>query len=103
LEADPPFGIVPGINYRVQPLPLQPGDRLIFLTDGITERNAAAVDIQALMAADAEMQPREAVKQLVHALLEATDGTPKDDATIMCLDWHGGAPRERLTDSGANE
>jgi serine phosphatase RsbU (regulator of sigma subunit) len=103
LEADPPFGTLRGIEYRVQRLPLEPGDRLIFLTDGMTERNAAAVDIGALMAAGAEMHPREAVQHLVHALLEATDGAPEDDATVMCLDWHGGPPRERLTDSGAND
>jgi serine phosphatase RsbU (regulator of sigma subunit) len=102
LEADPPFGTLRGIEYRVQRLPLEPGDRLIFLTDGMTERNAAAVDIGALMAAGAEMHPREAVQHLVHALLEATDGAPEDDATVMCLDWHGGPPRERLTDSGAD-
>jgi serine phosphatase RsbU (regulator of sigma subunit) len=103
LDADPPFGTVRGIEYRVQRLPLEPGDRLMFLTDGMTERNAATVDIEALMVAGAEMHPREAVQQLVHAVLEATDGTPEDDATVMCLDWHGGPPRERLTDSGANE
>ena len=103
LEADPPFGTVRGVDYRVQRLPLEPGDRLIFLTDGMTERNAAAVDIETLMAAGAEMHPREAVQYLVHNLLEATDGALEDDATVMCLDWHGGPPRERLTDSGAND
>jgi serine phosphatase RsbU (regulator of sigma subunit) len=101
LEADAPFGVVRDIEYRVQRFPLQPGDRLMFLTDGMTERNV--VDIEALMEAGAEMHPREAVQHLVHAVLEATGGTPEDDATIMCLDWHGGPPRERLTDSGANE
>jgi serine phosphatase RsbU (regulator of sigma subunit) len=103
LEADPPFGTVRGVEYRVQQLPLEPGDRLMFLTDGMKERNAAAVDLEALIASGAEMHPREAVQHLVHALLEATDGTPDDDATVMCVDWHGGPPRERLTDSGANE
>jgi serine phosphatase RsbU (regulator of sigma subunit) len=103
LQADPPFGTVRGVEYRVQRLPLEPGDRLMFLTDGMTERSAAAVDLEALVAAGAEMHPREAVQHLVHALLEATGGTPEDDATVMCLDWHGGPPRERLTDSGAND
>ena len=95
LRADPPFGIVRGHEYRVQPLPLEPGDRLMFLTDGMLERNAASVDIAALMAAGAEMHPREAVQHLVQAILEATGGELKDDATAMCLDWHGGPPRER--------
>ena len=103
LEADPPFGTVRDIEYRVQRLPLEPGDRLMFLTDGMTERNAATVNIEAMMMAGAELHPREAVQHLVHAVLEATDGMPQDDATVMCLDWHGGPPRERRSESGANE
>src|SRR3954471_18799397 len=97
LEADPPFGIVPGGEYQVQPLPLLPGDRLMFLTDGMIERNAANVDLQALVAAGADSHPREAVQHLVQAILEATDGRLEDDATVMCLDWHGGPPRERTS------
>ncbi len=57
LHADPPFGTVRGVEYRVQRLPLEPGDRLMFLTDGMAERNAAAMDLEALMAAGAEMPP----------------------------------------------
>jgi serine phosphatase RsbU (regulator of sigma subunit) len=101
LEADAPFGIVRGLEYRVQRLPLEPGDRLMFLTDGMTERNS--LDIEALIVAGAAMHPREAVQQLVHAVLEATHGKPEDDATVLCVDWHGGPPRQRSTDSGANE
>jgi len=101
LEADPPFGIVRDFDYRVQRLPLEPGDRLVFLTDGLTERNP--VDVEGLILAGAALHPREAVQQLVHAVLEATGGPPEDDATVMCVDWHGGPPRERSTDSGADE
>jgi serine phosphatase RsbU (regulator of sigma subunit) len=102
LQADPPFGIVPGHEYRVQQLPLRPGDRLMFFTDGMLERNVT-VDIEALIAAAAKMHPREAVQHLLNAVLEAADGVLKDDAAAMCLDWHGGPPRERTTDSGAND
>ena len=102
LEPDLPFGTVPGYEYRVQHLPLRPGDRLVFLTDGMTERNAAAVDMAALVAASADMHPRQAVQHLTRAVLEATGGDLKDDATVMCLDWHGGHQRERATDAGAN-
>ena len=49
------------------------------------------------------MHPREAVQHLVQAVLEATNGELNDDATVMCLDWHGGQPRGRTTDSGAND
>jgi serine phosphatase RsbU (regulator of sigma subunit) len=100
--AEPPFGTVREHEYRVQPLPLEPGDRLIFFTDGILERNTTDVDIEALVADGREMHPREAVQHLIRAILRATGGALNDDATALCLDWHGGPKRERTTDSGAN-
>ncbi len=42
------------------------------------------------------------VCHLVKAVLERTEGELKDDATVMCLDWHGGPPRSRISDSGAD-
>jgi serine phosphatase RsbU (regulator of sigma subunit) len=102
LAADPPFGTVRDYQYRVQPLPLEPDDRLLFLTDGMLERNAARVDVPALMAASANHHPREVVQHLMSALLEAAGGELKDDATALCLDWHGGPERERTSAGGAN-
>ncbi len=102
LLADPPFGIVRDHEYRVQPLPLQAGDRLMFLTDGMLERNAASVNLRRLMIEGADMHPRDAVQHVVLALLKAAEGELKDDATAMCVDWHGGPMRERETYSGAN-
>jgi serine phosphatase RsbU (regulator of sigma subunit) len=101
LEADPPFGFGERA-YRVQDLPLEPGDRLMFLTDGMLERGAAEVDVETLLLEGADKHPREAVQHLTHAVLAATGGNLEDDATAMCLDWHGGPPRKRQTDSGAN-
>jgi serine phosphatase RsbU (regulator of sigma subunit) len=103
LLVDPPFGTVPGHQYRVQPLPLKAGDRLMFFTDGIMERNTANVDIKAMLAASTQMHAREAVQHLIQAILRATNGALDDDATILCLDWHGGPPGERTTNSGADE
>ncbi len=102
LVADPPFGLVRDHDYRVQELPLRPGDRIMFLTDGMVERNAANVDIRTLMLEGAHLHPREAVQHVVLALLKAARGKLKDDATAMCVDWHGGPPRARVSDSGAN-
>lgn len=102
LLAEPPFGIFRDHEYRVQHLPLQAGDRLMFLTDGMLERNAAGVDIRTLMVEGAQMHPREAVQHVVLAMLKAADGELRDDATAMCVDWHGGPPRDRATDSGAD-
>jgi len=103
LEADPPLGTVRGHQYRVQHLPLKPGDRLLFFTDGIFARDTVDVDIRAMLAGSAEMHPREAVQHLIQAILRATDGALNDDATALCLDWHGGPVRGRTSDSGANQ
>jgi serine/threonine protein phosphatase PrpC len=84
--------------YRVLPLPLAPGDRLVFLTDGLLDRNASSLDIAALVTEGAQMHPREAVQHLVKDVLDQTEGQRKDDATVMCLDWHGGPPRSRISD-----
>ena len=102
LAADPPFGIDPGYTYRVQALPLEPGDRIMFLTDGMLERNAESVDIAAVLAAGRQMHPREAVQHLTQVILQATDGRLSDDATALCFDWHGGPSHQRTTDSGAD-
>jgi serine phosphatase RsbU (regulator of sigma subunit) len=102
LAADPPFGIAGGYEYRVQALPLQPGDRILFLTDGMLERNAESVDIAAVLAAGRELHPREAVQHLSQVILDATDGQLRDDATVLCFDWHGGPSHQRTTNSGAD-
>jgi serine phosphatase RsbU (regulator of sigma subunit) len=103
LRADPPFGTVPGHDYRVQRLELEPGDRLMFFTDGIVERNTTDIDIETMLAATGGLHPREAVQHIIQAILQATNGALNDDATAVCLDWHGGPVRERTTDSGANQ
>jgi serine phosphatase RsbU (regulator of sigma subunit) len=103
LVADPPFGLYRDHEYRVQRLPLRAGDRLLFVTDGVLDRNASSANIEALIVEGAEMHPREAVQHVVLGLLQTTAGDLKDDATAMCLDWHGGPPRERVAQSGAND
>ena len=102
LKAEPPFGAVPGHVYREQVLPLEPGDRLLLFTDGMLERNTTSVDIEAMVAGGAEMHPREAVQHLTQAIFDASGGVLNDDATAMCLDWHGGPTRNRMTNSGSN-
>jgi serine phosphatase RsbU (regulator of sigma subunit) len=102
LRPDYPFGIVPGHEYEVQDLPLRAGDRLVFLTDGMLERNAAELDLAVVLAEGAGMHPREAIQHLTRAVLDASGGELKDDATAMCIDWHGGSPREREAERGAD-
>jgi serine phosphatase RsbU (regulator of sigma subunit) len=101
LKPDLPFGLGEH-EYHAQPLPLIPGDRLVFVTDGMLERNASSVNIEALVAQQAELHPREAVQHLIQAVLKATGGQLRDDAAVMCFDWHGGPPSLRTSDSGAD-
>ena len=33
------------------------------------------------------MHPREAVRAFTHSVLERNDHDPRDDATVLCLEW----------------
>lgn len=102
LEADPPFGAVPNTSFRVQSLELRPGDRLLFLTDGVFERRAAEANLHDVLAAGKTDHPREAVQRLIQAAVQASGGELADDATALCLDWLGGPRRDREQRAGAN-
>jgi serine phosphatase RsbU (regulator of sigma subunit) len=102
LRIEAPFGVLPGKAFEVQSFPLDPGDRVVFLTDGMQERNAASFDVAAALAASVDLHPREVVHELGSAVLKATGGDLKDDATMVCLDWYGGPRRGRVTEQGAD-
>ena len=102
LAVDVPFGVQDHSAYRVQQFPLEPGDRIVFVTDGMQERNAASVDVAAALAASGGLHPREVVHSLGAAVMRATGDDLRDDATVVCLDWYGGPPRDRVSDAGAS-
>ncbi|MGY1915611.1 PP2C family protein-serine/threonine phosphatase [Blastococcus sp. HT6-30] len=102
LRVEPPFGVVPGKSFDVQPFPLEPGDRIVFLTDGMQERNAVDLDVARTLADTADLHPREVVHALGRAVLKETGGDLRDDATMICLDWYGGPPRPRTSEQGAD-
>ncbi|MGW0611381.1 PP2C family protein-serine/threonine phosphatase [Streptomyces sp. NPDC002788] len=89
LAVNLPFGVAAPTSYRVQELQLRPGDRLILLTDGMQERGAAAADLASVVHDTRALHPREAVRSLTAAVLDACHGNLKDDATVLILDWHG--------------
>ncbi|MGY0070291.1 PP2C family protein-serine/threonine phosphatase [Streptomyces sp. QTS137] len=101
-EIDMPFGFDAPHTYRVQSLDLRPGDRLVMLTDGMLERNAGSLDLSDLMVSTRDLHPREAARTLIAAIVDANQGHLQDDATVMCLDWHGIDHSQRDADTGAD-
>jgi serine phosphatase RsbU (regulator of sigma subunit) len=100
IEADPAFGMFPDTRYRVHDLHLRPGDRLLLVTDGMLERNAADLDLPQELIATRDLHPREAVQHLIRKV--AAHGDLADDATVLCLDWHGNYTLRNQADSGAD-
>ena len=81
---------------------LEPGDRVLIVTDGMLERNAAGIDLSNAIHDTRGLHPREAVRQLADSVLLATGDDLKDDATAMMVDWHGGHEHQRTTLAGAD-
>jgi serine/threonine protein phosphatase PrpC len=97
-----PMGLFHDQEYSTSDLRLQPGDRVVFVTDGMLERNAAAMDLIAEITQTRAMHPREATRVLADNVLAVTGPTLADDATLLVLDWHGHHGRDRTTLSGAD-
>jgi serine phosphatase RsbU (regulator of sigma subunit) len=102
LRADLPFGLFPDTQYGSTAVTLRPGDRLLLVTDGMLERNVGTVDLPQAIASTRELHPREVVRALADSALQATGHQLSDDATILCLDWHGAHDQERSVVSGAD-
>ncbi|HLZ38563.1 MAG TPA: SpoIIE family protein phosphatase, partial [Mycobacteriales bacterium] len=89
LPADLPLGLFSDADYRSTDLRLQPGDRVVFITDGMLERNAAALDLIAEITQTRSLHPRETTRRLADNVLAVTGPNLADDATLLVLDWHG--------------
>jgi serine phosphatase RsbU (regulator of sigma subunit) len=94
LEQQLPLGMFGEIRYETQRFHLEPGDRLLVVSDGVHAagpRGRASYGESALLTAvrRTRLQPAtEAVSTVMRGLREYHAGTdPSDDAVTVCLDW----------------
>ncbi|MEU4088333.1 PP2C family protein-serine/threonine phosphatase [Streptomyces aureus] len=95
-EAQLPLGMFEETDYRVQEFRVEPGDRLLFVSDGVHAvagpggekygEKALAMAITSTRLLPATEVPRAVLRELSgHRGLPR----PEDDALVVCLDWHG--------------
>ncbi|MBT2898791.1 PP2C family protein-serine/threonine phosphatase [Streptomyces sp. McG3] len=100
LEAQLPLGMFEESQYTVQELHVEPGDRLLLLSDGVYEavsplgeaygERALARAIQSTRLLPAATVPR----AMLGELAEYRGTETLDDALVLCLDWFG-RPEDR--------
>jgi serine phosphatase RsbU (regulator of sigma subunit) len=105
LTTNRPLGLATA-PYRADPLTLQPGDRLLMVTDGYLDRLGGRLDVEKVLIQSHGRHPRQVVQELGRTVRELTGGRLRDDATALCVDWYGadgkrdatgGASRARAT------
>jgi serine phosphatase RsbU (regulator of sigma subunit) len=96
------LGLVPDSTYRAGEVTLLPGDRLVIVTDGMRERQAAALDLAAELRLLTQLHPREAARALADAVLRVAGPSLADDAALLIIDWYGGHGVLRRSTAGAD-
>lgn len=92
-----PLGVDLGLGATVCEEQLQPGDRLVLFTDGITETHNPGGDefgldrfVNFIVRHNAEGLPiPETLRRLIHNILDYHGGSLQDDATVLFMGWHG--------------
>jgi serine phosphatase RsbU (regulator of sigma subunit) len=83
--------------YRADTMTLEPGDRLLMVTDGYLDRLDGRLDVEDFLRKSIERHPRQIVQELGRRVREVTAGKLSDDATALCLDWYGQGGRRQAT------
>ncbi|MGW7460654.1 PP2C family protein-serine/threonine phosphatase [Streptomyces sp. NPDC054797] len=97
-EAQFPLGMFEESLYSVQRFDALPGDRLIFVSDGVygaADKGGVAYSERALARAihATALLPAAAVpRAILEELTAYRDAAPEDDALVTCLDWFGRPP-----------
>ncbi|MDF3289825.1 PP2C family protein-serine/threonine phosphatase [Streptomyces silvisoli] len=98
-HAELPLGLGPGypdVPRRIHHAQLEPGDRVLLHTDGVTEARSGTGEVfgerrftDFVIRAIAAGEPTpEALRRLLHAVLDHRRGQLDDDATILLFEWH---------------
>jgi serine phosphatase RsbU (regulator of sigma subunit) len=93
-EAQLPLGMFYDTVYTEQEFALDPGDRLVLVSDGVhTALSPSGAPYSALALPRAlrttrRQDPSEVVRTITRELLEYHEGSDlQDDAVVLCLDW----------------
>jgi serine phosphatase RsbU (regulator of sigma subunit) len=96
LEAQFPLGMFDGSLYTEQTVQLRKSDRLMIVSDGVSDAVAAngrygEKALARFVRHTRSMAPLQAVRSLLGDLrIYLSDGELEDDAVAVCLDWTGG-------------
>jgi len=96
VERDPPLGAEEDYPYRpAARVPLEPGDRVLVVSDGLADAQIQTelfgARLPALLQGFRLLGAAEVVRALVRELRTFHDGQPQqDDAVVLCLDVSGG-------------
>ncbi|MET9730137.1 PP2C family protein-serine/threonine phosphatase [Streptomyces sp. NPDC006458] len=99
-----PLGTQLGIAATLGREQLEPGDRILLYTDGVIEARDARgqefglhrfTDFIIRHHADGLPVP-ETLRRLMRAVLSHHSGRLSDDATVVCLEWHGASRNREL-------
>jgi serine phosphatase RsbU (regulator of sigma subunit) len=95
LDADLPLGLDAATVYQVQRLTLEPGDRLLLLSDGVLEATPeggpafGTARLGSLLRSSHDLAPHELARLVVNEVIAHRAGDLADDVTVVCLDWRG--------------
>jgi serine phosphatase RsbU (regulator of sigma subunit) len=87
--------LLAGQQRRTHEIALQPGDRVLMYTDGVTEARGADgaefgleqfADYIIRATAAGELAP-ETLRRLIHSILDSSTSRLRDDATILMFEW----------------
>ncbi|MFG1842781.1 PP2C family protein-serine/threonine phosphatase [Micromonospora sp. NPDC049175] len=94
LEAQFPLGMFEETDYHEQKFPMERGDRVFVVSDGVVEATGqhmryGETALDRFLRRTGPMEPLDAVRSLIGDLRAFVAGDLVDDAVVVCLDWTG--------------